>query len=383
MKLEGLRVIDLSLFLPGPHLTMMMADHGADVIKIEPPGEGEPVRHVGLRLGEHSVWFRNTHRSKRSLVLNLKQAEDREILLALCDQADVFVEAFRPGVAERLGLGPDALRARNPRLVYCSIAAFGQSGPLRERPAHDLAIEAMAGALSLNLGQDGLPTNPNMPCADMAASLMALAGILMALYRRERSGRGDVIDLSMQDALMAWMPNVMGPLFAEQRAPVVKHERSWGGNAFYRIYRCADGRHLALGGSEHKFVLNLLNALGRSDLATLTEAGPGPHQQALVDFLSERFGSEPLAYWEAFLANLDVCWAPVLDLKQAFAQEQVAARQMLLYDAEGLPHLGVPIKFGEEPAQPRLAVPRLDEHRVAILAELAAAGRSPSGVPEA
>src|SRR5579871_2910059 len=191
MKLEGLRVIDLSLFLPGPHLTMMMADHGAEVIKVEPPGEGEPTRRLGYRSGGQSVWFRNTHRGKKSIVLDLKSEQGREALLSLTETADVFVEAFRPGVVKRLGIDYPTLERRNPRIVYASIAAFGQSGPEHLRPSHDIGMQALAGVLSLNLGQDGKPTHPHMPVADATGSLMALAGILMALYRRQQTGRGD------------------------------------------------------------------------------------------------------------------------------------------------------------------------------------------------
>ncbi len=374
MKLQGLRVLDLSLFLPGPHLSMMMADHGASVIKVEPPS-GEPVRQVGLRQGEHSVWFRNTHRGKRSVVLNLKSAADREVLLALCDEADVFIEAFRPGVMDRLGLGTELLRLRNPRLVVCSIAAFGQSGPLRDKPAHDLAIQAMSGAVSVNLGQDGQPCNPNMPSADMAASLMALSGILMALFRRQTTGLGDSIDLSMQDALMAWMPNVTGPVFAQNRAPVPQHERSWGGNAMYRIYRCADGRHVALGGSEHKFVEALARAIGAPELAALAERGPGAHQQPLVDAFAAAFASRTLAQVSEWLEPLDICWAPVWNLQEAWASPQVIARGMRVTDREGHDHIGVPIRFADEPATPDWRVPDLDADGQRVRAALRA-GRS-------
>lgn len=361
MKLRGIKVVDLSMFLPGPHLSMMMADHGADVVRVEPP-EGEPVRDIGLRIGSHSVWFRNTHRGKKSLQLNLKNSAHRAALIELVQGADVFIEAFRPGVIARLGLDYQSLAAINPGLVYCSISAFGQTGPLRDKPAHDLAIQAMAGVLSTNLGADNQPCNPNMPAADMAGSLMALAGILMALLRRTQSGQGDYVDISMQDCLMAWTPNVLGPVFAENRAAVVKHERSWGGNAFYRIYQTACGQHIALGGAEHKFVRNLLTALGRPDLEACTLVGPGPHQQVLVDFLSASFQSRTLSDWQAYLSTIDLCWAPVLNLKQAFEQPQVQAREMLLRDTDGTPHVGVPIKFLHEPARPRLKLPELGEH---------------------
>ncbi len=375
MKLQGVRVLDLSLFLPGPHLTMMMADHGADVIKVEPPS-GEPVRNVGYRTQDDvSVWFRNTHRGKRSVVLDLKSDQGRQALLALAARADVFVEAFRPGVVGRLGVGYEALAAINPGLVYVSISAFGQTGPEAARPAHDLAIQALAGTASLNLGADGAPTNPGMPVADMAASLMSLSAILMALLRREKTGRGDFIDLSMQDAVMAWLPNVTGPVFAENRAPDVKNERSFGGYAFFRPYRTADGKHIALGGVEHKFVETLLKALERPDLIPAAKGPPGPGQQPVKDFLEATFATQTRDQWEAWFQGRDVCFAPVLDLYEAFHRPHVAAREMLVRDDDGNLHIGLPIKFQDEPGTLAPQVPGLGEHTRDVLEK--------AGLPEA
>jgi crotonobetainyl-CoA:carnitine CoA-transferase CaiB-like acyl-CoA transferase len=357
MKLEGVRVIDLSLFLPGPYLTLMLADHGAEVIKIEPPGEGDPTRHLGPRDGAETVYFRNLNRGKKSVVLDLKNPQDREALLRLCDTADVFVESFRPGVADRLGVGYEALRARNPRIVYCSISAFGQQGPNRERPAHDLAVEGLSGVLSITLGQDGKPAIPGLPLADLLASLHGLAGVLMALLRREKTGKGDFIDIAMHDSMLAGTPNVLGPTLAENRQPVPTHERSTGGSAFYRLYETADGRHLALGGQEPKFVRNLLGALGRLDLAPLCEK-PGPHQQPVMQFLESFFRGKTLEDGVAFLSGLDVCYAPVNTLPEALA----AAADKLLKDDLGRRHLAPPIRFRDEPARPRLHEPRLGEH---------------------
>jgi crotonobetainyl-CoA:carnitine CoA-transferase CaiB-like acyl-CoA transferase len=371
VKLAGIRVLDLSLFLPGPMLTQMMADHGAEVIKIEPPGEGEPVRHVGWKTEDGvSVWFRNTHRGKKSLVLDLKAEEDRAVFFALVDTADVVIEAFRPGVVDRLGVGPEAVRARNARIVYCSISAFGQTGPERLRPAHDLAIEAMAGIVSLNLGNDGKPTNPHVPVADALGSLTALSAVLMALLRRAETGIGDVIDLSMQDATMAWLPNVTGPVFAENRAPDVKSMRSFGGNAFFSIYETRDARFVALGGVERKFVVNCLTAMGRPDLIDAAMSPPGPSQAAVKSFLAGTFLTRTRDEWTAWFGGKDVCFAPVLDLKEAFEQEQVRARDMLVRDDAGNLHIGLPIKFALEPGRLDPAVPVLDEHRAEILASL-------------
>lgn len=369
MKLEGLRVLDLSLFLPGPHMTMMMADHGADVIKVEPPG-GEPVRNVGYHADDGvSVWFRNTHRGKRSVVLDLKTRAGLQALLSLAASADVFVEAFRPGVVDRLGIGYDALAALNPGIVYVSISAFGQTGPEAQRPAHDLAIQAMAGTASLNLGADGNPANPGMPVADMAASLMSLSAILMALLRREKTGKGDYIDMSMQDAVMAWLPNVTGPVFAEDRAPDVQNERSFGGYAFFRPYRTLDGGHIALGGVEHKFVETLLTALGRPDLIPAAKGPPGPGQQPVKDFLEATFATRSRDEWEEWFQGRDVCFAPVLDLHEAFHRPHVSAREMLVRDGDGNLHIGLPIKFQDEPGRLEPQVPGLGQHTGEVLKE--------------
>jgi crotonobetainyl-CoA:carnitine CoA-transferase CaiB-like acyl-CoA transferase len=366
MKLAGLKVVDLSLFLPGPHLTMLMADHGAEVIKIEPPDEGEPVRHVGAMQAGHSVWFRNTHRGKRSVCVNLKDARQKAALLDLIDTADVVVEGFRPGTVERLGIDYATVSKRNPRIVYCAISAFGQSGPKRDKPAHDLAIQADSGVVSLNLGRDGAPTNPNMPVADMAGSLMALAGILMALYRRHETGRGDYLDISMQDALLSWTPNVMGIPFAEARAPDVKQQRSFGGGSFYHLYETADKRWLALGGNEAKFAKNLLTALGRDDLIAAASTPPGPSHAPVKAFLHDTFAGKTLAAWTAFLDGIDVCWAPVRDLYEATQEPHLVARQTIVRDAAGALHLNNPIRFTDEPAQPNWAVPALGEHNAAL-----------------
>lgn len=367
MKLEGIRVIDLSLFLPGPHLTMLMADHGADVIKLEPPGEGEPVRHVGVVEAGHTVWFRNTHRGKKSIALDLKDPAQKEAFLKLIDGADVVVEGFRPGTVERLGIDYATVSKRNPRIVYCSISAFGQSGPKRLKPAHDLAIQADSGVVSLNLGQDGKPTHPNMPVADMAGSLMALSGILMALLRREKTGAGDYLDISMQDSLLSWTPNVMGIPFAESRAPEVKQQRSFGGGSFYNLYETADGKWLALGGSEHKFVKSLLTALHRPDLIAAASTPPGPAHAPVKAFLQEAFATKTLAEWTAFLDQVDVCWAPVRDLYSATQDAHLRERDTIHVDADGARHLNNPIRFTYEPAQPNWRLPQVGEHNPTIL----------------
>ena len=365
MKLAGLKVIDLSAFLPGPHLTMMMADHGADVIMVEPANNvGEPTRKIGWKHPDGvSVWFRNIARGKKSLKLNLKDEDGRALLHALVKEADVVVEAFRPGVAKRLSADYETLSAINPGLVYCSISAFGQEGDYAQKPAHDLTVQALAGLVDLNRGlEDAKPASPNMPVADMASSLMALSAILMALYRRHETGQGDFIDMAMYDAALAWTPNVTGPVFGEDRDPPVKDMRSFGGAGMYHVYETKDAKHLVLGGSEVKFATNLLTALGREDLIEYAAIEPGPEQEPLRQFFKATFAKKTLAEWEAFLSEIDVCWAPVRTLKDAFDDPHTAQRGLVFTDEAGNRHIGPPLRFAREPGQPDPATPEFGEH---------------------
>ena len=370
MKLDGITVLDLSLFLPGPTVTQLMADQGARVIKIENPQEGEPNRQIGQRRGSETVYFACTHRGKESLTLNLKSADGLNIFRKLATRADVVVESFRPGVVKRLGVDYESVRAVRPDIVYASISAYGQSGPLMDDPAHDLAVQAMCGLLSNNLDGAGNPVMPAMPAGDMLAATLTLSGILMALLRRAQTGEGDYLDVAMMDSILACMPNSMGAAFAEGRAPQPQQERIWGGNALYRIYRTKDDRHIVLGGSELKFARNLLAWLGREDLLPLCELPPGDGQRPLVAFLEATFATRTQAEWVDGFAGLDVCFAPVNDLRTGLDLPQTRHRSMCVEDAAGKEHLGTPLKFSREPAHINFAAPALGEHNRSVLAEL-------------
>lgn len=359
MKLDGVRVIDLTSFIPGPFMTMAMADHGAEVIKIESPA-GDPTRKLGLSDGDSTVYFRNFNRGKRSLVLDLKDPADLARLKRLVAEADVLVESNRPGVAARLGIDYAVLAAINPRLVYCSISAYGQDGPSAHRPAHELGLEAETGVLAANVTFGGEIALPAVPWGDYLAGLQALAAVAMALFRRERTGRGDHIDIAMHESLFAATANVMGPTMAEGRQPVHAHERTTGGAAFYRCYPTADGRAVALAGQEPKFVNALLGALGHLDLAPLCET-PGPHQQPVVDLLQATFAGMTLEEAGAMLDRLGLCWGPVKTYPEALADPQLAFRGFVQADAQGRRHLGTPIRFRNEPAQITLVAPALNE----------------------
>lgn len=345
-KLTGFKVVDLSQFLPGPMLTMMMADQGAEVVKVE-PAAGDPARAMGPFEAGQSVWFRNLNRGKRSVALDLKSDAGRDALWALIDGADVFVEGFRPGVMKRLGFDYAAVAARNPRIVYASISAFGQSGALSDHPAHDLAVQALGGFLSVNDTADGSPAVPGVPAADVAAGLTGLSAVLMALLGRERTGRGDYLDIAMFDSLLPWCSHIAGSAIAGGAAPRSQAQRSLGGAGFYNIYRTADGRHVVLGGREPKFVRTLLDALGRPDLIPLGEAEAGAPQGPLRDFLAATFATRTRDEWEAWFDGLDVAFAPVLDFAEALRQPHVAERGLLV-EQGGAHQIAPAIRFANE-----------------------------------
>lgn len=346
-KLDGLKVIDLSLFLPGPMLTCMLADQGADVVKVEPPA-GDPARQMEPFEAGQSFWFRNLNRGKTSVRLDLKTEAGKAALWDLIDGADVLVEGFRPGVMDRLGFGYAAVSARNPRIVYCSISAFGQQGPMAQHPAHDMGAQALAGFLSVNDGPDGTPVVPGVPAADMAAGLTGCAAVLMALLGRERTGRGDHIDLSMFASLLPWCAHVAGDAVVGGRPVRSAEQRSLGGAAFYNVYATADGRHIVLCGREEKFVRNLLDALGRPDLVASALAPAGPEQGPARQFLAETFRTRSRDEWVEWFEGRDVAFAPVLDFAEALSQPLVR-HSGLLVEADGA-HLFAPaIRFAGEP----------------------------------
>lgn len=379
MKLDGIHVLDLTQFLPGPFLTQMMADHGAEVVKVEHPRHPEPTRTMGSERDGTSVYFAATQRGKRSLTLDLKTQRGRAIFMKLAEGSDVVVESFRPGVVRRLGVDYEAVRAVRDDIVYASISAFGQEGPLKDRPAHDLAVSALSGVLGISRDQSGRPVIPGLLAADTLSATLALAAIAMALLRRERTGEGDYVDLAMMDSLLAASAGNVGPVFAEGRAPRSGSERLLGGSAMYQIYETADGAYVVLAGTEAKFAQNLFRALGREDLAQVCERPPGAEQRSAMELLRRLFRTRTQEEWVDWFQPLDVCFAPVNDLRQGFDHPQARTREMLLEDELGHEHIGVPIKFAREPAQPRFHAPAHGEHTDIILQEL---GYAPSEIAE-
>ena len=368
MKLDGIRVLDLSRFLPGPLCTQMMLDHGAEVIKIEAVEGGDPTRNAGGKRDGISVFFANTNRGKKSLALDLKSTDGVEAVMRLAATCDVVVESFRPGVADRLGIGYAEVRKRAPHIVYASISSFGHSGPKRGLASHDLMIEAAAGSLSITRGKDGAPVIPGLAGADILAATTALAGILMGLLRRQSTGEGDFLDIAMSDCLLADLVNNIDTAMIERQAPDVISGRSLGGNALYSIYKASDGEWVAIGSQEPKFAANILNALGRPDLIAFSEAPPGVMQLPLREFLTEIFMTRSAADWSDFFEDLDVPISPVRSLPEVLDDPHFRMRGMVFNDRRGWDHLGTPIKFVSEPGVPVLDVPALGQHSISVLA---------------
>jgi crotonobetainyl-CoA:carnitine CoA-transferase CaiB-like acyl-CoA transferase len=348
-KLSGIRVIDLSVFLPGPMMTVMMADQGAEIIKIETEA-GDPARDQTPFEAGQSVWFRNLNRGKKSIVLDLKSDDGKARLWDMIASADVFVEGFRPGVMKRLGFDYEAVSAANPRIVYCSISAFGQTGSMAHHPAHDMATQALAGFLSVNDGIDGTPVVPGTPSADMAAGLTALSATLMALIGRDASGKGDYIDCAMFDSLLPWCAHIAGSAIAGGPSPVSAKQRSLGGAGFYQVYQTSDGKHVVLGGREIKFAENLLNALGRPDLIEHAKREAG-EQGALIAYLREVFATKTRTQWVEWFHDKDVAFAPVLDFREALDEPHIAERGLWV-EHEDAHHIAPAIRFARDSWSP-------------------------------
>lgn len=355
-KLAGIRVVDLTQFLPGPMMTVMMADQGAEVIKVEPL-TGDPVRSQGPGEAGQSVWFRNLNRGKRSVAIDLKSPAGQAQLWDLIASADIFVEGFRPGVMARLGFDYARVAAAHPHIIYCSISAFGQTGDLAHHPAHDLAVQALAGFLSVNDSADGMPAVPGVAASDMAAGLTALSAVLMALIGRANTGRGDYIDCAMFDSLLPWCAHTASGAIAGGPAPQSAAQRSLGGAAFYQIYETADGRHIVLGAREMKFAVALLNALDRPDLIPLADA-PAGEQTALIAFLRATFATRSRDAWVAWFADKDVAFAPVLDFREALDAPHVVQRGLWV-EADGAHHIAPAIRFAGEAAWVPTVAPAL------------------------
>ena len=359
--LAGVRVLDLTRLLPGPMAAQHLADLGADVIKIEDTGAGDYANAAVRALA---------NRGKRGLRIDLKNREGLATLLRLCRDADVLVEGFRPGVLQRLGAGYDAVAAVNPRIVYCSITGFGQTGPLRDAPGHDIDYAALAGVAD-QIGNAGGPALSNLPVADLLGGTMgALSGILAALFDAARTGHGRHVDIAMADVALAHAVLPLAVLHQQGQVPRVGESSLTGGLACYGFYRTADGRQLAVGALEPKFWDDLCRRLERPDLLPLHRTGDAGTEERLRAELVAIFATRPLAHWRSLFRDADACVSPVLRVDEALDHPQFRARGMRVEsEDQGKPRFGCPFTMtGFEPTTARPS-PRPGEHSDAILRE--------------
>jgi crotonobetainyl-CoA:carnitine CoA-transferase CaiB-like acyl-CoA transferase len=322
--LAGIRVIDLSRLLPGAMATLMLAELGAEVIKVEDPRGGDPMRHLPPFLDGRSVYDLLLGRGKKSVALDLKSDGDRARLLRLIDTADVVVESFRPGTARRLGVHAEALRATRPRLIHAAITGYGQTGPYAERPGHDLNYVALSGVLSVERPE---PSRlPKMFMADVGGGAMsAVAGLLAALFARERTGQGASLDISMHEAALYWVMLPGAPALLDEGHRVVEDLPTFGDHACYNVFETADGEQLALGALEFKFWETFCGAVGRPELAARHRSRP-EDQAALIGEVRTIFRQRTRDEWLGFFEGRDVCLSPVNSPAQAFADPHVVAR---------------------------------------------------------
>jgi crotonobetainyl-CoA:carnitine CoA-transferase CaiB-like acyl-CoA transferase len=378
LPLSDVRILDLSRLLPGGFASLLLADLGADVIKVEDTGMGDYVRWAPPLygdedqqvLGTRSSLYLSLNRGKRSIRLDLKQEGGREAFLRLVADADVVLESFRPGVLDKLGVGYERLREANPRIVVCAISGYGQSGPNVSRAGHDTNYLALNGLLGLTGAAGGPPVQSAGQIADLGGGgLMAILGILAALHERERSGEGQYVDISMTDGALSWLAMVAGAFLRDGRVPGRGAGMLNGGVACYLPYECADG-WVSCGALEPKFWQAFCSGVERPDLIEHQFAAPGsPGHGAVAEVFMTRTKGE----WAAFNDEHDCCIEPVLDLDEALDSELVRAREMVVEveqpELGPVRLLGHPVKLSRTPADPTRPAPALGEHTAEVLGE--------------
>ena len=371
--LDGIRILDLTRLLPGGYATLLMADLGADVIKVEEPGRGDYIRWMPPMVGEFSSAHIALNRNKRSVTLNLKTDGGREVFERLAQEADVVIESFRPGVMDRLGVGWERLRTLNPRLVYCAISGYGQDGPRSQVAGHDVNYIGYAGALSI-MGEEGRrPVVPGLQIGDLAGGAMAaVIAVLAAIVQRARTGEGDFCDVSMMDGVISWLSIHAAEFVATKKIPERELMHLSGAYPCYRVYPAADG-YLSVGALEPQFWSALCAGIDRSDLEGDAFA-LGTRRDEVIGELEALFVTKTRAEWMEQLVGLDVCVGPVNDFAEAFDDPQARHRGMFV-DGEiaGVgpwTFVGDPIKLGGSAGElVRLPPPGLGEHTNDLLTE--------------
>jgi crotonobetainyl-CoA:carnitine CoA-transferase CaiB-like acyl-CoA transferase len=384
MPLEGISVLDLTRLAPGPYCTMILADLGADVIKIEEPGpptgrRAEQAGHLAMVPPPRDGVDRHTphwalNRNKKTLGLNLKHDEARQIFYQLAERADVVVEEFRPGVAKRLGIDYDTLRQRNPRLIYCAVTGYGQSGPYKDLAGHDINYISMAGCLGMIGAQGGPPVIPHNIIADFAGGGMQGAiGVLAALMARERTGRGQLVDIAMTDGVYSLLVSQLSTYFATGMVPQRGGTQLDGGAHYYNVYATKDGKWLSIGSIEPWFYANLCKALDREDLLPC-EFVEAEQREALKRTLSDVFKTKTRDEWFDILTRHDICVGKVYDLDETEHDPHLQARDMVVEvdhpEAGKVKQVGIAVKLSETPGQIRFLAAPLGSHTEEILTSL-------------
>ena len=382
--LEGITVLDLTRLAPGPYCTMILADLGADVIKIEEPGPPtgrraeqaaglSPVPPPRYGVDRHSPhWALN--RNKKSMGLNLKHDEARQIFYRLAERADVVVEEFRPGVAKRLGIDYDTLRQRNPRLIYCAVTGYGQSGPYKDLVGHDINYISMAGCLGMIGSQGGPPVIPHNIIADFAGGGMHGAiGVLAALMARERTGRGQFVDIAMTDGVYSLLVSHLSTYFATGMVPRRGETLLDGGAHYYNVYETKDGKWMSIGSIEPWFYANLCKALGREDFLPY-EFAEGKKGEEIEQGLRDIFKTKTRDEWFDILTQHDICVGKVYDLDETAADPHLRARDMIVEidhpEAGPVKQVGISVKLSDTPGQIRFLATPLGAHTEEILTDL-------------
>jgi alpha-methylacyl-CoA racemase len=370
--LDGIRVLDLSRLLPGPFLTMILGDMGADVVKVEDPRIGDYMRQIPPAKAGMSGRFLAVNRGKRSLALDLKSKAGRDAFLRMAERADVVVESFRPGVLDRLGVGWASLEARNPRLVLCSISGYGKDGPYVDRAGHDLNYLGLAGVLAMGGTADGAPGMPGVQIADLAGgALWGVTGVLGALVGRGRTGRGAHLDISMTEGALALLCAELGNLDPGGDRPIPSRGRTElnGGMACYGVYRTRDERYLSVGALEPKFWLAFNRAIGRrEDLSELV--APAARQAEVRAEVQAILATRTRDEWVAILAAHDCCCEPVLEMDELEAHPLHQARQLFArVPVGGSDETVLQVRTPVAPARTDRLAPRLGEHSREVLAE--------------
>jgi crotonobetainyl-CoA:carnitine CoA-transferase CaiB-like acyl-CoA transferase len=370
--LEHLLVLDLTSHLSGPYCCMLLADHGARVIKVEPPA-GDSARAMPPFVNGESAPFMTWNRNKQSVVLDLKQPAEQEALWSLIDQADVLVENYRPGVLDRLGFGWDKLHARNPRLILASISGFGQTGPYAPRGGFDLITQAMSGLMSTNGPADGDPFRLPIAISDVAAGMFLAFGVMTAVEARHRSGIGQRVETSLLEAATSLAVYESAHYFATGTRPA-RIGQAHRGSSPYQCFRTADG-YITLGASQQHFFVKLCEMTGMQALLDdprfRTNADRVAHNDALVALLSEKLRLQPSSHWLAALEKAGIPAGPVLHYDEVFTDPHILARDMVVkteHPVTGTFHtMGVPVKLSDTPGSVRMPAPRLGEHTDAVL----------------